>query len=45
MPRGPYNIVARTDNGDKDIKAPSVPSARRTIELNSDSGDLAVVTP
>ncbi|NBE95583.1 DUF4097 domain-containing protein [Nonomuraea sp. KC401] len=45
VPRGPYNIVARTDNGDKDIKAPSDPSAQRTIELNSDSGDLAVVTP
>ncbi|TDE20462.1 hypothetical protein E1295_47175 [Nonomuraea mesophila] len=45
VPQGPYNIVAKTDNGDKDIKAASDPSAQRTIELNSDSGDLAVVTP
>ncbi|GAA2793850.1 hypothetical protein GCM10020219_076390 [Nonomuraea dietziae] len=42
---GPYNIVAQTDSGTKDIKAASAPSAPRSIELSSDSGDLEVVTP
>ncbi|MBB3725963.1 DUF4097 family beta strand repeat-containing protein [Nonomuraea dietziae] len=45
VPRGPYNIVAQTDSGTKDIKAASAPSAPRSIELSSDSGDLEVVTP
>ncbi|MET9338793.1 DUF4097 family beta strand repeat-containing protein [Nonomuraea sp. NPDC003804] len=42
VPQGPYNIVATTDSGDKDIKVAGVPSAERTIELSSGSGDLAV---
>jgi hypothetical protein len=45
VPRGPYNIVATTDSGHKNIKAASLPSAQRTIALSSDSGDLEVMTP
>ncbi|MBB6350267.1 hypothetical protein FHU36_006839 [Nonomuraea muscovyensis] len=45
VPEGPYNIVARTDSGKKDIRAVSAPSARQTIQLTSDSGDMEVVTP
>ncbi|MGN9844324.1 DUF4097 family beta strand repeat-containing protein [Nonomuraea sp. H19] len=45
VPQGPYKIVAKTDSGNKDIKAASAPSAWRSIELSSDSGNLAVVTP
>jgi DUF4097 and DUF4098 domain-containing protein YvlB len=45
VPQGPYNIVAKTDSGTKDIKAAGDSSAKRSIELSSDSGDLQVVTP
>ncbi|WP_156325497.1 DUF4097 family beta strand repeat-containing protein [Nonomuraea sp. SBT364] len=45
VPQGSYDIVARTDSGRKNIRPASVPSARRTIMLSSDSGDLEVRTP
>ncbi|MFB4277023.1 MULTISPECIES: DUF4097 family beta strand repeat-containing protein [unclassified Nonomuraea] len=45
VPQGPYNIVAKTDSGNKDISAAGDPSARRSIEMSSDSGDFEVATP
>lgn len=45
VPRGPYNIVAKTDSGNKDITAAGDSSAQRSIELSSDSGDMEVMTP
>ncbi|TYB67680.1 DUF4097 domain-containing protein [Nonomuraea sp. PA05] len=45
VPRGPYNVVAKTDSGGKAITTDSDASAPRSIELTSDSGDLAVSTP
>ncbi len=45
VPRGAYHIVARTESGTKDITAASDPSAERSIELSSESGDMEVMTP
>ncbi|MEU6999847.1 DUF4097 family beta strand repeat-containing protein [Nonomuraea sp. NPDC046570] len=45
VPQGPYNIVAKTDSGNKDITAAGDSSAQRSIELSSDSGDMEVMTP
>ncbi|GAA4911818.1 DUF4097 family beta strand repeat-containing protein [Nonomuraea thailandensis] len=45
VPDGPYAIEARTDSGGKEITATADPSAPRSIELTSDSGDLEVATP
>jgi DUF4097 and DUF4098 domain-containing protein YvlB len=44
VPEGPYDIVAKTDSGAKEITADSDPSAARSIQVTSDSGDLAVST-
>lgn len=45
VPQESYAVAARTDSGHKNIRLASVPSARRTITLSSDSGDLEVRTP
>jgi hypothetical protein len=45
VPQGPYDIVTRTDSGNKDISVAGDPSADSSIELSSDSGDMEVATP
>ncbi|QYC42373.1 hypothetical protein Nocox_23850 [Nonomuraea coxensis DSM 45129] len=45
VPAGPYRVEAETDSGDKRITAAADASARRSIKVSSDSGDLEVLTP
>ncbi|WP_049563030.1 DUF4097 family beta strand repeat-containing protein [Nonomuraea sp. SBT364] len=43
VPQGPYKITAATDSGGKEIGAAHDPSATRSIQVTTDSGDVEVL--
>jgi len=44
VPEGPYNVTLTTDSGARKLNTAHDPSAKRTINVSSDSGDIEVAT-